>query len=566
MTDIIAINVTSLKVIHSELDVTLEHASRHFETFISDRNNLDPLKESVSALNDLIGIFKLLNIPGTQDFAENMLLLTKALIEGSVKQTDFNLSALSHAYVGLPCYIEYLADREQAVPALILPFINELRAALRKPIILESQVAKFTVDTAITLAETGKSVDPEIASLAARQRQMFQLGLIGLLREENIELKIKLMHRAMGRLAQASGETESRTLWRLGEAVLEAMLAGDLQLNFTRKRILSQIDSAMRAFIQANCDGALTATDELINELLYLSYIADCKHPASSEVKQRAQLSAASFTDKNLMRERAIMQGPNAETIVTMVSALREELAQTKEVLEIAAQDSSGSTDLSPLLGLFQRTGDILSVVGLTSAGNILNNLREQVQSWVDNGHYERDQLLDVADGLLYVESNLSSLSRLDLDFCNKIETEEGKLALMAKSQLDEAQQIVLQEAQAGIALAKKDITSFVESNYNMLHINNIGETLVSVRGGVAVLKLDRATAVLESCTRFIQGMIEQGVDADKAQSILETMADALIALEYYLSEIELHGAAPPNVLEVAEQSLASLGYPVAAV
>ena len=45
--------------------------------------------------------------------------------------------------------------------------------------------------------------------------------------------------------------------------------------------------------------------------------------------------------------------------------------------------------------------------------------------------------------------------------------------------------------------------------------------------------------------------------------SILETMADALIALEYYLSEIELHGAVHPSVLQVAEQSLASLGYPV---
>ena len=40
-------------------------------------------------------------------------------------------------------------------------------------------------------------------------------------------------------------------------------------------------------------------------------------------------------------------------------------------------------------------------------------------------------------------------------------------------------------------------------------------------------------------------------------------MADALIALEYFLSEIELHSVAPPNVLQVAEQSLASLGFPV---
>jgi hypothetical protein len=35
-------------------------------------------------------------------------------------------------------------------------------------------------------------------------------------------------------------------------------------------------------------------------------------------------------------------------------------------------------------------------------------------------------------------------------------------------------------------------------------------------------------------------------------------MADVMIALEYYLSEIELHGVAPANALDVAEQSLSA--------
>ena len=60
------------------------------------------------------------------------------------------------------------------------------------------------------------------------------------------------------------------------------------------------------------------------------------------------------------------------------------------------------------------------------------------------------------------------------------------------------------------------------------------------------------------------QHIIDNGVEKTKAESVLETLADALIALEYYLSEIELHDVAPPNVLGVAEQSLESLGFPVA--
>lgn len=563
MTDIISINVTSLKVIRGELNVTLEHAARHFESFVTDRNNLEPLKETLSSLVDLIGIFKLLALPGTEEFVSNMHELTEKLVNGDLKQNNFNLSALSHAYVGLPCYIEYLVDREQAIPALILPFVNELRAALRSPLILESEQAQFSLSTPADLTDSSASVSDELASLAVRQRQLFQMGLIGLIREENTQLKLQLMHRAMQRLAQASGNLAVRTQWRIAEAAFEGFLNDDLQLNFTRKRVFSQIDAAMRHFIQEGCSGDATAAPELITELIYLNYISDGAHKASQEVKLHCQLPAVEFTDKTLSRERDIMQGPNAETIVTMVAALRDELAQTKEILEIAAQDESGATDLSPLLSLFQRSGDILSVVGLTSASNMLADMTAKIQAWVDAGNYDKDHLQGIADGLLYVESTLSSLSRLDLDFTNKNESDESKMALMAKTQLQEAEAIVLTEAQVGIVHAKKDISSFVESNFDMQHIASIAETLTSVRGGVSILKLDRATAVINSCIAFIQGIQEKGIEENKAGDILETMADGLISLEYYLSEVELHGVAPPNVLEVAEQSLASLGYPV---
>ncbi len=563
MTDIISINVTSLKVIRSEATISLEHAARHFETFIGDTNNVDALKETLSSLNDLKGVYTLLELPGALDLVTMMVKVSEALITSEIKPSQFNLSALSHAYVGLPCYIEYVADREQAIPALILPFINELNAALRQPLILESQLASFHAE-AIVLTSSSAVADDLIA-LVPRQRQMFQLGLIGLLREENLEIKIQLMHRAMRRLAQASGSLAIHTLWRLAEAVLEGFVNGELQLNFTRKRTLSQLDAALRQFIANDCDGAIPVSHELLTELLYLVSMIEKPGDVVLQVLEQTGLVAPEFSDQALNKERDIMQGPNAETIITMVGAIREELAQTKEVLEIAAQDASGGTDLSPLTGLFQRSADILSVVGLLSESNILSGLLQQVQTWINAGNYDRDQLSNIADGLLYVESSLSNLSRLDLNFSSKDESEESKRALMAQSQLDQAQTIVLQEAQAGIILAKKDISSFIESNFDMLHIANISETLISVRGGVAVLGYQRATAILNSCATFIEDIQERGLGSDRAEDVLETMADALISLEYYLSEIELHGVAPPNVLEVAEKSLAALGFPVTA-
>jgi hypothetical protein len=188
--------------------------------------------------------------------------------------------------------------------------------------------------------------------------------------------------------------------------------------------------------------------------------------------------------------------------------------------------------------------------------------MSKDIQAIVDAGAMDSQKLLEIADGLLYVESSLANLSRLDLNF-EATANEEDKRRLMAKSQLSEAQAIVIKEAQVGIAEAKKDIDSFIESNFEVQHISNVVANLASIKGGLAILGMKKAEAVVASCIKFIEATVQQGVNTDSAQSVLETMADALIALEYYLSEVELHGDAPQSVLAVAEQSLAALGFPV---
>lgn len=563
MAEIISLPVTSIKIVEPELNATLQDASRHFEAFMTDRNLQDQLAESRHCLADVVGVLKMLELPGALQLAQEMLALLDSIIEQPLKATDFALSALSHAFVAMPCYIEYIVDREQAIPALTLVFTNELRAARRQPVVFESSVAGYAINSAIELSGSNAPAD-DLGALIRRMRQMYQMGLIGLIREDNLQLKMQLMHRAMHRLASACGSMPVRGQWLLAEAVLEALLSKDLALDFTRKRSLSLIDAELRKFEQSGGAAELTADASLLTELVYLVNLSRCTHSAASEISQRLSLSPLPVSDKLLQQERHIMQGPNADTINMMVTALREELAQSKEQLEVAAQDNSGSVDFAHMASVFQRTADIMAVIGLTSPSHVLHSMRETVQHWAEDSNYDKSQLLTVADNLLYVESALSNLNRFDLNFRAQHEDEASKRALMAKSQLGEAEAIVIQEAQVGIAQAKKEINSFVESQYDKSHIDSVLEALTAVRGGVAVLGYSKAAAVLASCVNFINASMQDVVDEESASGVLETMADALIALEYYLSEIELHGEAPANVLAVAEQSLAALGFPVA--
>lgn len=560
MADIIPQSVTSIKIVSSELNATLQSASRHFEAYMTDRNAAEQLNECRTVLAEITGVLKMLNIPGALLLVQEMLALTDLLIKEPARANDFSLSALSHAFVAMPCYLEYVLDKEQAIPALTLVFVNELRAARRESIVLESELTQYALTGAIDLAGSGDAqVDK---ALIVRLRQMYQVGLIGLIREDNTQLKLQLMHRAMQRLANASGQWQVRGQWLIATAVLEALLSGDLALNFTRKRTLSMVDALLRQFEQT-ISSELSDNNKLLTELVYLVNLSRCTHSAASEVAQRLSLIPLTVSDKQLQQERHVMQGPNAETISMMVVALKEELAHCKEQLEVAAQDMEGSVDFVQIANVFHRTSDIFSVIGLNSPSQVLRNMNEIVRSWVEDGAFDKEQLPIVADNLLYVESALHKLSRFDLNFEDQQSDEEAKRALMARSQLDEATQIVIQEAQVGIAEAKKEINSFMESNFDRSHLEVALEALLSVRGGLTVLGYKRAAAVLASSVKFIQANLDSASDEQTAMAILETMADALISLEYYLSEIELHGHAADNILQIAEQSLAALGFSV---
>ena len=548
--------VTALEVIQPELIASLEKAVAPFEAFVEDRSATEKLSESEHCIGDIVGILKMLQIPGALQLAEEMLKMLQKLNAQPTTLSDFSISALSQAFVWIPCFIGYVADREQVLPSLALSFINQLRAGLGEPLVLESELAEFQCSTPISLALDGAKRNPDLGSQIPRLRLMYQVGLTGLLREENLELKIQLMQRAVGRLASSVGDAPVRTQWRLTEAVLEGLANGDLQLGYTRKRVLSFIERKLRAFEKDHEDIETTASTELLNELVYLVNLSGSSGPASTEVFDRLGLKPFEVTDRDFQQEQAVMQGPNAETVLVVVSTLQKELLEIKTDMEAAEQDPFESVDISPLISLFRRASDILSVVGLQTAGEILARIRSSIESWADSAEYSEDNLMEVANGLLYLESTLANLSRSDLNV-DATDDEQSEQAMIARNQLDEAEAIIIQEAQVGLAESKDEIRAF-EEDQHILHISNVAEKLVTVRGAIQLLKLDKAAAVLISFEKYVQSIAEQGLDEENTQGVLNTMADALISLEYYLSEIELHGVAPPNILDVAEQSLSA--------
>jgi len=562
------VSVTSLKIVEQELNATIQRASTCFELFLADRNSGNHLEECELLLDQARGALKLLQLKGATELAEEMQQLVVSIRNDAKAASDTALSALSGSFIAIPCYLEHITSRQQALPVLLAPYIDDLRVAQRKELLPESNYAGLEIPLIGHLPAPSKAeLTESLPQLVTRLRHMFQIGLLGVLRGESVALKARMMQRALQRLASASSGHSLAELWQLGEGVMEAFSDKKLSVTVSRKRLLSSLDKFIKA-LQHGGEKALDAEvpAALKRELLFLIALSDANGINALSIREAYSLPETRFSDEAIVKERRVMQGPNAATINSMVTVMKEELMGAKEVLEIASQDvSGGAVDFIPLLRILNKVADILSVVGLKQPAKILKQQVKRVLRWKEGEESVNGKtLLEVADALLYVESALTGLDRLDLSGRDLVDaSDDAKHELMARSQLQEAEQLVIKEGQAGITLAKRAITSFVESNYDRVHISNVAVTLNTVRGGLIVLNHQRGAAILASCIGFVQKTIDEGFRQDRIQGMLETLADALIALEHYLAEVEHVRNADDSVLEIAEESLAALGYPV---
>ena len=375
------------------------------------------------------------------------------------------------------------------------------------------------------------------------------------------------MRRSVSRVLNLLGNHPSVEIWQIASAVLEAFVAAKLEITLNRKRLLGEIEKMMRIIVSKGESGLNDpAPAHLKQDMLFLLMLTDVSRPEIDSIRSAYSLPSLGMTDADIRSQRETMQGPSLDTIESVIAVLKEELRGGKDILEIASQNNGiESEDLAALIDTLSRVADTLTVLNLQGPRSTLTEQLATISAWQqDASTVGRADFLQVADAVLYVESALSSLDRRELtvEDLNRA-TELTRKKIVASSQLAEAEHLVIEEAQSGLALAKRAITSYVDSNFDAAHIANVATTLDTVRGGLKMLNYHRAAAVLSSCSRFVAEHSSANDEGGQRHQLLETLADALISLEYYLSELEASQDVDEDILGIAEESLQALGYAV---
>ncbi|MBB3060745.1 hypothetical protein [Microbulbifer rhizosphaerae] len=562
MTEVRDINITSVNLVKEELVATVDGAASHLDQFAVDHNNKQSLTQCMAALRQISGVLQMVQLHAAELLAQEMLSALADLQEDRQEATSDLMEALGTGFYVITRYLDFVQNRSSARPELLIPYINNLRAARSQPPVPESHFFRCRLDANVPGAVSSAVMSEDLGNFVRRFRHMYQVGLLALLQGKPCKPAYTMMARALQRIASVSAGRPNGRLWAVAGAALGGMASREMHINRARVMVFSMFDRRLRT-LQKQGDSALDqpAPPVLLKECLYWLALS-VPGGQGAQVLEAFSVAPLGYSEAELERERASLGGPGATAITAVAGALDEELSGVRRMLDdIEMIGLTGLDDEGGLVGTLQRIASTLKLLNFRRIGDGLSEAVEEYRSAAPAGGATAESALQKLTGqVLMVDSTIRALrqsSSIDVD-----EYGHADIAL-EHSQLAEAEVAVLKEAEAGLSLIKRALGSYAESGFDHGHIRNVSTTLNSVRGGLVVLNLRRAAAVVERLVDFVEAVMDQREAAPGLEQSLDIFADAIISLEYYLGEVKLHRDADMQSLNLAVESLEALGYPV---
>ena len=457
-----AIDFTTLGWIKPELDETLRQARIEIEAFAENPTDTARMRFCASYLHQVQGTLRMVELYAPAMVAEEMEQLAQALQAGSTPSRDEACATLMRGVVLLPDYLERLQGGHKDIPIVLLPLLNELRAARGETGLSESVLFAPDLQRPVPGAQTADIHASRAARESAAAPMLSQLrNALAAWPEQGMPADTSALSVAIdGLLALTGEETERRMLWvaslaadALGGGAL-ASSAGLRQAFASVERETRRVFESDRAALPARADAALEPT----RQLLYHVAQSNGDHPALRNLRETFDLGAQAPSDSELEHARGSLTGRNRALLDTVSVAIKEDLLRVKDVLDLHLRNGQADiAGLQPQVEALGRVADTLGMLGLGVARNVVQQQRDAMQALV-SGDRAADEgaLLDIAGALLYVDASLDEqVAHLGGPDTN---ADESMLAGESRKVLE----IVVREAIANFADARQ---AFVVKN-----------------------------------------------------------------------------------------------------
>jgi chemosensory pili system protein ChpA (sensor histidine kinase/response regulator) len=549
----------ALEWVKGEIAETLKQAHHAIENLLDDPQATQALDDCLACIHQVHGSLQMVEFYGAALLAEEMEQLAMALQGNRVSHRDEALHLLMQALGQLPIYLDRVQGARRDLPLVVLPLINDLRSARGESLLSETSLFSPQLPELPALdAQTLAQLEPaELPGVLRKLRQMLQMALVGFLREQDNDTNLDYLAKVFTRLEALCANAPLSPLWQVASALVEGMRGGAIANSPALRSLFKEADKELKRLLEQGMPGInQPAPPELLKSLLF--YIAKAEHPTGQmlTMKERYSLDDALPDSAMVDEERARLAGPDRDAMRSVLAALCEELVRVKERLDLFVRsDRQHTSDLDSLLAPLRQIADTLAVLGFGQPRKVIIDQLAVVLSLAQGQREPNDAILmDVAGALLYVEATLAGM-------VGTVEPESQDDNRLPTTDLTQIHQIVIKEARICLQQAKDMIVDYIDADWDRQHLQALPALLTQVRGALAMIPLSRAASLVETCNHFIREhlLLEPG---QPGWQELDSLADVITSIEYYLERLSDDPQAQgENLLDVAEKSLASLGF-----
>lgn len=532
---------STLNLVRKEVDSALDQATIQLEHF-AENSNPDELKGFLSEVQQVRGTFKMLDFRAGERLCEE-LADTGRVMASSQLENNYALQAFSKSIMILKRYVEMVANGQLVAPGLLLETINEVRKARSEKALPSAYFFMANLRPKLDIPPVPANLTP---IPYRRVRQLFQIGLLGMMRNQGRKGALNVMARAINRIEKSARGQQAWGFWYAVKAAIEALGQEAFELDLPRVMLLRSLDSQIRK-IEASNGKLLTEKqpDWLLKEFLYLVALAEPETALINKAQKDFNLPA-DLREIALSEARLRLSGPDQSALDSLTEALQDELHGIKDLLDLAERTDGADDNFSELIVGLRRIADTLNMVNLPNTAARTLAIADSLKA---SGGDFSVKMQKVADQVLRVEQDVRGLA---------VNAEMGDTGKVDPLSLLEARIAAISESQSALTITKRAIGSFVDSGGDQMHVKNVGKTLKDVSGALLFLDQEDVASLMRQLEQYVDTHIIES-EVTPPEDKLEALADAISAVEYYIDSLNGQTAGAAEAVALAKDSIAQL-------
>lgn len=536
------VEYNSLRWVKKELDLILHEAQAALSAYIEDTQDESRLRECIEHLHMVNGTLQMVELYGAAQLSEEMEELSTALLNHQVDKPEDAYDVLMRSMLQLPDYLESIQVGNKDIPMILLPLLNDLRAA-RNASLLSEKVMFFPdvdADQEAAPRDTSGIESGQLLALAKKLRPHYQVGLLGWFKEQKVRASLKRMLAVLTELEKFSADAATRRVWSISAALTEGLVNEGIDGNLSIKTLMGQVDRSIKTLIDRGEEAfGKNAPADLLKNILYYIARVDKSSERVDEVKTRYRLAELLPDDHQLEEARSGLGGLNTELLRTVSQGIREDLMEVKDSLEIFVHSENRDVKrIASLPELLNKIADTLAMLGLGAPRETVQEQRQVIENII-NGSVESsdDEVMGVASKLLNVEAQLNSFIANRSSAEGQANRRLAGLEEMPEAEYQDVLSAVINEALQNFSDARQAILGFLENPSEKSLLNDVIYRLDQVNGAMFMLPVKRLEPMISAVKDYVDVVLLRASQVPD-DAMQDALADVVTSVEYYLEAV----------------------------